>query len=135
MPNLQALWLWQFLEYSGQALETNPYELDAATFAKRIFGDAPIPQEILTAAKRFKERGESIYNVVDDPKIPYEQLRAILVERFENRLANLNDKIKQSWEGYSRHLFELEATGLEHQVTVYTMLKEQEEINRLLGRT
>ncbi|QQR58213.1 MAG: hypothetical protein IPG59_01610 [Candidatus Melainabacteria bacterium] len=72
---------------------------------------------------------------MDDPKIPYEQLRTILVDRFENRLAYLNDEIKYSWERYSRHLFELEATGLEHQVTVYTKLKEQEEIKRVLGRT
>lgn len=67
--------------------------VDAATVAKRMFGDSPIPQEILIAAKRFEERGETIFNIVDDPKNPYEQLRAIMVERFENRLAYLNDKI------------------------------------------
>lgn len=108
--------------------------VDAATFSKRIFGDAPIPPEILAAAQRFKELGGDVYKIADDPKIPYEQLRTILVNKFENRLAHLNDEIKDSWEGYSRHLLELEATGLEHQVEVYTKLKQEEEIARLLGR-
>lgn len=118
-----------------RALEHGSGDITAATLAKRLFGDELVPPELLTAVKRFNEISENtIYNIVNDPGVPYERLKEILVERFQARLAKLNESIKDSWEGYTRHYIELEATGLEHQVNLFRDRKAQEEIDRLLGR-